>query len=222
MRDMIQNELLSNIKYDKPIIIINAPTGSGKTKVFLDSINHIRSMYKNLERIFYFSPLLALTEDFEDKLADTILVYNHLFSGSIEEKRRIAEGSQAYQAQWIFENESFNRPFTITTTQRLLITLFSNNHADKLKLASFRNSLLIIDEVQTIPKYILRSLIGILENMHKFLGTRTILVSATIPYELRLIPITQPSIESLESYLNLTKKKYKFSTLVNFGNRRRR
>lgn len=222
MRDMIQNELLSNIKYDKPIIIINAPTGSGKTKVFLDSINHIRSMYKNLERIFYFSPLLALTEDFEDKLADTILVYNHLFSGSIEEKRRIAEGSQAYQAQWIFENESFNRPFTITTTQRLLITLFSNNHADKLKLASFRNSLLIIDEVQTIPKYILRSLIGILENMHKFLGTRTILVRATIPYELRLIPITQPSIESLESYLNLTKKKYKFSTLVNFGNRRRR
>src|SRR6185437_23699 len=85
-------------------------------------------------------------------------------------------------------------------------TLFSNNHADKLKLASFRNSLLIIDEVQTIPKYILGTLVKILGNMHRFLGTRTILVSATIPYELRSIPITQPSIESLESYLNLTKK----------------
>jgi CRISPR-associated endonuclease/helicase Cas3 len=216
MRDTIQNELLGNIRYDKPIVVINAPTGSGKTKVFLDSINHIRSMYKNLERIFYFSPLLALTEDFEEKVADTIhdldevLVYNHLFSGSIEEKRRIVEGSQAYESQWIFENESFNRPFIITTTQRLLITLFSNNHADKLKLASFRNSLLIVDEVQTIPKYILGTLVKVLESMYRFLGTRTILVSATIPYELRLIPIAQPSVESLESYLNLTKKSISF------------
>jgi CRISPR/Cas system-associated endonuclease/helicase Cas3 len=110
-------------------------------------------MYKNLERIFYFSPLLALTEDFEQKLAKTfndvneVLIYNHLFSGSIEEKKSFESG-QVYDSQWIFDNESFNRPFIITTTQRLLITIFSNKQADKLKLASFRNSLLIIDEVR--------------------------------------------------------------------------
>ena len=218
IRNVIQNELLGNIEYDKPIIVINAPTGCGKTKVFLDSINRFQSKYKNLERIFYFSPLLALTEDFEDKLAktvrdlDQILIYNHLFSGSIEDKKRISEGSNVYESHWIFENESFNRPFIITTTQRLLITIFSNNHADKLKLASFRNSLLIIDEVQTIPKYILGSLIYILETMYKFLGTRTILVSATIPHELRSIPITQPSNKAPISYLNLTKKRITFQT----------
>ncbi len=161
-------------------------------------------------------PLLALTEDFEEKLTDTlshleeVLVYNHLFSGSIEEKRRVFEGGKVYEAKWIFENESFNRPFIITTTQRLLYTIFSNNHGDKLKLASFRNSLLIIDEVQTIPKYILGILVKILESMHRFLGTKTILVSATIPYELQSVPVTQPSEYTEKSYLELTKKQIDF------------
>jgi CRISPR-associated endonuclease/helicase Cas3 len=215
IRDMIQNQLLRRFEHDKPVIIINAPTGSGKTKVFLDLVNRYKSKYKNLERIFYFSPLLALTEDFEQKLAKTVndvnevLIYNHLFSGSIEEKRSFESG-QVYDSQWIFDNESFNRPFIITTTQRLLITIFSNKQADKLKLASFRNSLLIIDEVQTIPKYILGSLVHILKSMYEFLGTRTILVSATIPYELQSIPRTQPSVETLRSYLDLTKKHLTF------------
>jgi len=58
IRDMIQKQLLRRFEHDKPVVIINAPTGSGKTKVFLDLINHYKSTNKNLERVFYFSPLL--------------------------------------------------------------------------------------------------------------------------------------------------------------------
>lgn len=39
---------------------------------------------------------------------------------------------------------------------------------------------------------------------------QSILVSATIPHELRSIPVTQPSNDSLKSYLNLTKKDITF------------
>jgi CRISPR-associated endonuclease/helicase Cas3 len=42
--------------------------------------------------------------------------------------------------------------------------------------------------------------------MYQFLGTRTILVSATIPHELRSIPTAQPSEETRRPYLDLTKK----------------
>jgi hypothetical protein len=87
----------------------------------------------------------------------------------------VLESGQLYQIQeWslscctLFDDESFNRPFVLTTTQRFLITIFSNKHADKLKLASFRNSLLIINEVQIIPKYILGTLIDILKAMYQF------------------------------------------------------
>ncbi|MGH9983739.1 MAG: CRISPR-associated helicase/endonuclease Cas3 [Nitrososphaeraceae archaeon] len=119
-------------------------------------------------------------------------------------------GDQFYQSDWIFDNESFNRPFVITTTHRLLMTIFSNYHADKLKLASFRNSLLIIDEVQTIPKHFLETLIHILEKMFQFLNTRTIFVSATIPHELRSLPTTNVSNEHIQFYIDLTKKRVSY------------
>jgi CRISPR-associated helicase Cas3/CRISPR-associated endonuclease Cas3-HD len=218
IRQTFQRELLDRFDFDKPISIVNAPTGIGKTKVFLDLIRPYRFKYQEIERVFYFSPYLALTEDFETRLRsitqnlDEILVYNHLFSGSIEEKRRY-EGSddfRYYQSDWIYDNESFSRPFVITTTHRLLMTIFSNYHADKLKLASFRNSLLIIDEVQTIPKHILETLIHILEKMFHYLNTRTVFVSATIPYELRSLPTTNVPNEHIESYLDRTKKRVSY------------
>lgn len=90
-------DLATNFEYHNQISIIHAPTGIRKTKVFLDLISPYRSKHQSLERIFYFSPLLALTEDVETTLSSTIsnldevLIYNHLFSGSLEEKRKMAE-----------------------------------------------------------------------------------------------------------------------------------
>ena len=45
-------------------MVLKAPTGIGKTKIFLDIVNRL-SQKRAFERVFYFSPLLALTEDFE-------------------------------------------------------------------------------------------------------------------------------------------------------------
>jgi Lhr-like helicase len=70
--ESVQKELFCSFEYDEPVVAINAPTGSGKIKVFLDLINQYQSKYESLERVFYFSPLLALTEDFEKKLVDTV------------------------------------------------------------------------------------------------------------------------------------------------------
>jgi CRISPR/Cas system-associated endonuclease/helicase Cas3 len=50
--------------------------------------------------------------------------------------------------------------------------------------------------------------------MHRFLGTRTILVSATIPYELRAVRTIQPSEETEKSYLDLTKQQLSFKRWV--------
>ena len=217
IRTDFQKEVMANYNFENPITIINAPTGIGETKVFLNLITKLKQD-TNIERIFYFSPLLALTEDFERKVSsvmenmDDVLIYNHLFSGSLEEKKLVETG-ELNQSEWIFENEDFNRQFVITTRQRLLITLYSNRQRAKLKLASFRNSLLIIDEVQTIPKYILRNLISILEKMNEYLGTKTILVSATIPHELSHLPTPKISNSVLNSYLNLTKKEVIFDRL---------
>lgn len=216
LREAFQKHALENHDTATGVLVLEAPTGIGKTKIFLDLISRYMQESK-LERVYYFSPLLALTEDFEKKIfnivqnheQEKILVYNHLFSGSLEDKKNQESGvSGAYH--WDFENESFNKEFIITTTQRLLITLFSNRQSDKLKLLSLKNSLLIIDEIQTIPKLILPILVGLFEQIASCLHSKILLVSATIPYELRDVKKISIQREVKEEYLQKTFKRISF------------
>lgn len=202
--------------FTAPMSVLNAPTGMGKTKVFLDLIKEY-SARQEVERVMYFSPLLALTEDFENKIKDVldqqaldeILVYNHLFTGSLSSK--LDENRALESFGYNFENESFHSKFTISTTQRLLMTLYFNSTSDKMKLASLRNALLIVDEIQVVPKFLLPNLIKMLQTICQEMNTKILLVSATIPYELsHNIPITRIPQALFKEYHRLTLKKISF------------
>ena len=211
-RSSLQNTVLKSTDVTKPIFVLNAPTGCGKTKAFLDLIKKY-----NPKRVFYFSPLLALTDDIAKKIDDTcknnpdtkkqILVYNNTFTNSLNEK--IPENGDDIQnmpEKWNFNFEAFNEKMVIATTQRLLMTIYSNSHKDKLKLASLRDSLLIIDEVQMLPKVLLKNLISVLNAMNKYLNTKTLLVSATIPFELSELPKT--GLDKNQTHQYLMKRNY--------------
>jgi CRISPR-associated endonuclease/helicase Cas3 len=233
VRMRFQKYLLLNNSFQDNIVILKAPTGIGKTKLFLDIVNKI-SGGQQFERVFYFSPLLALTDDFEGKLfsagksdsvlnsvdAEKVLTYNHAFTGSLFDKRQPKdqnvlldddEDVEFRKTLEYFERESFNKPFIITTTQRLLMVLYSNKPADKEKLVSFKNSFLIIDEVQTVPKFLLPNFIALLKTIAKTCNSIILLVSATIPHELINLPRLKVSEDMEKQYLQMTVKKIAYS-----------
>jgi len=228
-----QSYILSENSFQHNMMILKAPTGIGKTKMFLDIVNKLSGTI-SFERVFYFSPLLALTDDFEGKLfnakedssvlnqadAENVLVYNHAFTGNLLKKRQSkdsgvlfdieSENPEFFKTKEYFERESFNKQLIITTTQRLLMVLYSNAPADKEKLLSFKNSFLIIDEVQTIPKVLLPNLITLLERLTTKYNSKILLVSATIPDELRKLPTLATHQELEETYMQMTAKRIEY------------
>lgn len=214
LRSEFQNHAIATHDVSEDVSVLEAPTGIGKTKVFLDLVpRYVKK--NNLRRVFYFSPLLALTEDFEKKVnyainegKDDVLIYNHLFSGSLEQKT--SESGMPENLHWDFEAEAFNKEFVITTTQRLLMILYSNKTSDKMKLLSLRNSLLIIDEIQTVPKFALPNLIKLFQEIARNLNSKILLVSATIPHELRNLKRTLVQKELHKDYLRQTHKQISF------------
>ncbi len=232
LRSEFQRSTMEKLSFFDNIIILEAPTGIGKTKLFLDTIKDIKQK-NNFERVFYFSPLLALTDDFEGKLKDIIanddlgriLTYNHVFTGTLEEKDRRHEKDDESHGRDLFadpeagriwfEQESFNKEFVITTMQRFIMTIYSNAQSDKMKLASFKNSLLILDEVQTVPKCLLPNIISLLDYMAKKMSFKVLLVSATIPYELSNLPKISCPESIKQRYLNHVQKRILFQPKQN-------
>ena len=234
IRMEFQEKVFTQNDFCDNLVVLKAPTGIGKTKIFLDIANRLAHKEK-FERVFYFSPLLALTEDFESKLfseekktasvlkhedLDKVLVYNHMFTGSLLKKgfkdsavnveEVEDEGPAFFKTKEYFERESFNKELIVTTTQRLLMVLYSNTPADKEKLLSFRNSFLIIDEVQTIPKFLLPNLIALFKVIANKYNAKILLVSATIPDELRDLPALKTPEDVEKKYLQITSKRIDF------------
>jgi len=207
LRAKFQNTALESYKnnHSANVIIIEAPTGIGKTNLIFRILElHSKANY---DRVFYFSPLLALTDGFvmsllegnehsrpaipEKRDQDLVLEYNHMAVEPISDRFR-EEGqkfldsivSHEQKSAAMYAASSFNYPFIVSTTERLLLTIYSNLASNCIKLASLANSVIIIDEIQTIPKFLLKNLVSALLWISKSSGTKVILVSATIPQEI--------------------------------------
>ena len=186
------------------VVVIEAPTGAGKTDLIFRILGHHAGQGSH-DRAFYFSPLLALTDGFiaalmgggaaprpavpKESDRDLVLEYNHMTAEPIsgrgeggEVHDMIARREQSNAEQ--YEASSFGYPFVVSTTARLLLTIYGNLASSCIKFASLANSVIIVDEIQTIPKFLLKSLIKSLSWIAKSSGSRVILVSATIPGEI--------------------------------------
>jgi len=189
---------------NKRIMVIEAPTGIGKTDLIFRILGH-HSEKKSHDRAFYFSPLLALTDGFvaalmgeastsrpavpEEGDRDRVLEYNHMTAEPIsrrseDEGMHEKIGGKEQSSVDLYETASFGYPFVVSTTARLLLTIYGNLASNCIKFASLANAVIIVDEIQTVPKFLLKSLIEALSWIAESSGSKVVLVSATIPSEI--------------------------------------
>jgi len=223
LREKFQKDAIleydTNKCMDKHLTIIEAPTGIGKTALLLDIMSR-HANKENLNHCYYFSPLIALNNSFVELVKDKhviskeahefVLTYNYASKGTLDDNDKQTDRDDDLEetdtGKYNFAYEAFQYPVVITTTQRLMLTLYANHKASAMKLASLAKSLMIIDEIQTIPRFMRQTTMDLLDRLCEECGSRVVLASATVPAELKKIHTVEMDKDAKNRYLELTSR----------------
>lgn len=164
---------------EKPVGIyrINLPTGAGKTLASMRAALSCAAK-QNKRRIVYAIPLLSILDQnaktIHDYIGDDALILEH-HSNVMNERR----GEDRDKHELLAEN--WSRPIVITTLVQLLNTLFCGRISAIRRMQALCGSVLVIDEVQSVPIRLL-SLFNLAMNfLVKVCGVTVLLCSATQP-----------------------------------------
>lgn len=198
--DKLRNEVyyevmnkIPSIDLDDKIYSMNVPTGMGKTltsfSFALKLREKIEQKYHYKPRIIYVLPFLSIIEQnfsvFEQVInkvsnkkptTNQILKHHHLseiFYDSEDEEFRDLEA--------LLLMEGWNAEIIVTTFVQLFHTLISNKNHSLRKFHQIANSIIILDEIQSIDHNYWLLIKRLIEEVAKVFNTYFIFISATLP-----------------------------------------
>lgn len=188
LRTVLSNNCLKSAELRTGIYALNCPTGSGKTLSSLRyALNHAETFHK--DRIFYIIPLISIIEQ-NSKVIKEFLEEDEnileLHSAVEPEGRLLNDSSNSINNKedrptndYELLTERMDSPIVITTMVRFLNTFFKGNARSNRAIHDFADSIIIFDEIQTIPI----KCIGMFNSLVNFLvyicGATVVLSTAT-------------------------------------------
>ena len=172
------------------IFYLNMPTGAGKTntsmKLALDILKNT-----DADRIFYTMPFITILDqnydiicenfDLEDNKNIRKLCSTNSFIFNNDEEFKNDDEKMEYLSEILMNDDFLDYPVICTTFVRLFNTIIRNNKRNKYGFASLSNSVVILDEVQSLPIKNWSSLYYILNDISEKLNIYFIFMSATLP-----------------------------------------
>ena len=178
----LRQEILKTVteRSDRPqgIYTLNVPTGGGKTLTSLSfALNHAKK--HNLERIIYSIPFTSIIDQnaaiFKGILGDDFVLEHHSsIDEAKNEKRERRDKLKLAMEDWA-------APVIVTTNVQLFESLFSNRPSKCRKIKNVANSVLILDEVQSLPVNLLIPSLYMLDELARNYNVTVILCTATMP-----------------------------------------
>lgn len=188
---------------DANIYIIDMPTGSGKTLCSIKSALETAIRLKK-KRIIYVIPYTSIIEqtakEFRDIFGDVLPILEHHSNydfdntdGKKETKDKdgneyeVAEESRTTSEKLRKTCENYDAPLIITTNVQFFESLYHNKSSRLRKLHNFADSVLVFDEVHTLPIKYIQPCLRAIGYITKYLHSTAILMSATMPDYTRFI-----------------------------------
>ena len=178
IRQYIQNICLKESQGKPGFYSLTVPTGGGKTLSSLVwAINH--AMKNNKQRIIIAIPytsIIVQTAAILRNIFGTENVLEHHSNIKIEEI-----GNEEMQNKAKLATENWDYPIIVTTNVQLFESLFASHPSTCRKLHNICNSVLILDEVQTLPVNFLQPIIDSLDTYKRLFGISVLFTTASQP-----------------------------------------
>jgi len=153
------------------------PTGLGKTLAsFYWALHHAKE--NQLERIIIVLPYLNIIDQTVTQLRQVFgddWILEHHFDLEVQ-----ADDETHYNEKKL-ASENWDFPIIVTTTVQFFESLFSNKPAKCRKVHNLVRSVIIFDEVQTLPKESIAPTLRMLQDVQTFLSCSFLFCTATMP-----------------------------------------
>lgn len=178
IRKQISDNCLKHAGDAQGIYSLTVPTGGGKTYSSLRFALHHAKKHQ-LDRIFYIIPYTSIIEQNAEAIRNVLHRDDDARPWVLEHHSNLEPEQQTWHSKLVSEN--WDAPIVLTTMVQFLETLLSGGTRGVRRLHQLANSVIVFDEIQTLPV----NCIHLFNNSLNFLAahckTTAVLCTATQP-----------------------------------------
>ena len=181
LRNRVFEDCLAKAAEPTGFFSLTVPTGGGKTLSSMAfALEHARR--HGMQRVIVVIPYLSIIEQNAaeyrkvlDPQNEGIVIEHHSAVVTKDDEEEQGRSPEELAA------ENWDAPVIVTTSVQFIESLFANRTSKCRKLHNIANSVVLLDEVQTLPSHLLNPLLHVLRDLQKHYRTSFVFSTATQP-----------------------------------------
>lgn len=181
LRGQVLRHVIGRAGETPGLFTLTVPTGGGKTLASLGfALEHARAHAR--DRIIYAIPYTSIIDQtasiFRAVLGDEVVLEHH---SAIEDERQEPDDARCGKDKLKLAMEDWAAPVVVTTNVQFFESLFAARTSRARKLHNIANSVIILDEAQTLPRPLMVPSVWALHELARNYGCTIVLCTATQP-----------------------------------------